>query len=159
MKGGVGSRQKNHFWSLQILMLSVASIRRKLLKRTYTEEQSVHMKSESFYIRLESQKNPFNVLNFKHIIYILQSIVVYYFFNTFINSWYLIIFFKFLLHMFALHTLNDYHVAETPSRNKIIISALYVIKIKKNIRRKCIFWSVNFWSSKLIKWQCFQYLK
>ena len=143
-----------------------------MLKRTYNKEQSVHIKSESCYIGLESescyiglesescyiglesQKNPFNLLNFKHIIYILQSIVVNYFFNTFINSWYLIIFFYFycicLLSILWLIT-----TWQTPSRNKIIISALYVIKIEKNIRRKCIFLSVKFWSSKLIKWQCF----
>ena len=32
----------NRFWSLLILLLSVASIRRKFLKTSHTEEQSVH---------------------------------------------------------------------------------------------------------------------
>ena len=35
------------FWSLLILLLSVASIRRNLLKTTHTEERSVHTNSES----------------------------------------------------------------------------------------------------------------
>ena len=34
--------KNNHFWSLLILLLSVASIRWKLLKTTYTEVRSVH---------------------------------------------------------------------------------------------------------------------
>ena len=38
----------NSFSSLLILLLSFASIRRKLLKTTYTEEQSIHTNSESF---------------------------------------------------------------------------------------------------------------
>ena len=40
----------NRFWSLLILLLSVASIKRKLLKTTYTEEcreSIVHTNSES----------------------------------------------------------------------------------------------------------------
>ena len=43
---------KKRFWLLLILFLSVASIRRKLLKTTYTEERSVHTNSESCNIRL-----------------------------------------------------------------------------------------------------------
>ena len=35
------------WWSLLILVLSVASIRRKLLKTTHSEERSVHTNSES----------------------------------------------------------------------------------------------------------------
>ena len=38
----------NSFSSLLILLLSFASIRRKLLKTTYTEEQSINTNSESF---------------------------------------------------------------------------------------------------------------
>ena len=39
---------KNYsFWSLLILLLSVASVRIKLLKTTKTEERSVHTNSES----------------------------------------------------------------------------------------------------------------
>ena len=37
--------KNNHFWSLLILFLSVASMRRNLLKTTYTEERSVHSES------------------------------------------------------------------------------------------------------------------
>ena len=44
--------KNNRFWSLLILLLSVASIRRKLLKSTYTEEHSVHTNSESCNIWL-----------------------------------------------------------------------------------------------------------
>ena len=40
------------FWSLLILLLSVASIRRKLLKTTNTEERSVHTNSERCNIQL-----------------------------------------------------------------------------------------------------------
>ena len=43
---------KKRFWSLLILLLSVASIRRKLLKATNTEERSVHTNSERCNIRL-----------------------------------------------------------------------------------------------------------
>ena len=39
--------KKKCFWSLLILLLSVASIRRKLLKTIYTEERSDHTNSES----------------------------------------------------------------------------------------------------------------
>ena len=43
---------KNYrLWSLLILLLLVASIRRKLLKTTLTEEQSVHTNSESCTLR------------------------------------------------------------------------------------------------------------
>ena len=38
---------KKRFRSLLILLLSVASIRKKLLKTTYTTERSVHTNSES----------------------------------------------------------------------------------------------------------------
>ena len=38
---------KKRFWSPLILFLSVASVRRKLLKTTYTEERTVHTKWES----------------------------------------------------------------------------------------------------------------
>ena len=44
--------KNTRFWSLLILLLSVASIRRKLLKSTYTEEHSVHTNSESCNIWL-----------------------------------------------------------------------------------------------------------
>ena len=45
---------KKRFWSLLILLLSVASIRRKLLKTTNTEEHSVHTNSERCNIQLGS---------------------------------------------------------------------------------------------------------
>ena len=41
---------------LLILLLSVASIRRKLLKNTHSEECSVHTNSESCNIRLDSHR-------------------------------------------------------------------------------------------------------
>ena len=55
VKGGVREKWKgiwaygesNRFWSQLILLLSVASIRRELLKTTYSEECSVHTNSES----------------------------------------------------------------------------------------------------------------
>jgi len=43
---------KKRFWSLLILLLIVASIRRKLLKTTNTEERSIHTNSERCNIRL-----------------------------------------------------------------------------------------------------------
>ena len=43
---------KKRFWSLLILLLSVASIWRKLLKTTNTEERSAHTNSERCNIRL-----------------------------------------------------------------------------------------------------------
>ena len=46
--------KNKRFWSLQILLLSVVSIRRKLLKTTHTEESSVHSNSESCNIQLGS---------------------------------------------------------------------------------------------------------
>ena len=39
--------KNNCFWSLLILIPSVAYIRRKMLKTTYTEESNVHTNSES----------------------------------------------------------------------------------------------------------------
>ena len=41
---------KKRFWSLLILLLSVASVRRKLLKTTYTEERSAHTNRGSWNI-------------------------------------------------------------------------------------------------------------
>ena len=47
-KRGYRLTAKNkRFWSLLILLLSVASRRRKLLKTTHTEERFVHTNSES----------------------------------------------------------------------------------------------------------------
>ena len=43
---------KKRFWSLLILLLSVASIRRKLLKTSHTEERSAHTNWENCNIRL-----------------------------------------------------------------------------------------------------------
>ena len=55
MKGGYRLTAKNkRFWSLLILLLSVASLMRKLLKMAYTEERSVHTNSESWKIGLAS---------------------------------------------------------------------------------------------------------
>ena len=52
---GFGLTAKNkRFWSLLILLLSVASIRRKLLKTTHTEECSIHTNSENCNIQLRS---------------------------------------------------------------------------------------------------------
>ena len=56
LKGGFAKNERwyrltaenKRFWSLLILLLYVASIRRKLLKTTYNEERSVHTNSESF---------------------------------------------------------------------------------------------------------------
>ena len=45
---------KKLFRSILILLLSVASIRRKLLKTTHTEERSVHTNSERCNIQLGS---------------------------------------------------------------------------------------------------------
>ena len=59
-----------------ILLLSVASVMRKLLKTTHPEECSVHKNSESCNIQLGSESNQFNS---KQIIHILQPIVIDYF--------------------------------------------------------------------------------
>ena len=48
------TEKNKRFWSLLILLLSVASVRRKLLKTTYTEERNVHTNWESCNIRLRS---------------------------------------------------------------------------------------------------------
>ena len=56
--------------------LSVASIRRKLLKITFTEECSVHTNSESCNIRLGSKENQFNS---HQIIQILQPRIIDFF--------------------------------------------------------------------------------
>jgi len=61
------------WWSLLILLLSVAFIRRKLLKTTHIEERCVHTNSESYSILLGSLKNQFNS---KQIIQILQPIII-----------------------------------------------------------------------------------
>ena len=60
-------------WSLLILLLSVASTRKKLLKTTHTEEPRVHTNSESCNIRLRSKIYQFNS---KQIIQILQPFLL-----------------------------------------------------------------------------------
>ena len=66
---------KNYrWWSLQTLLLSVAAIRRILLKTNLTEERCVHTKSESCNIWRNRKKKQFNS---KHIIQILQPIIIY----------------------------------------------------------------------------------
>ena len=67
---------KKRFWSLLILLLSVASIRRKLLKTTNTEERSFHTNSERCNIQLGSLTNQFNS---RQIIQILQPIIIDFF--------------------------------------------------------------------------------
>ena len=62
-------------WSLLILLLPVASIRRKLLKTTITEERRVHTSSERCNFQHGSSTNQFN---FKQIIQILHPIVIDY---------------------------------------------------------------------------------
>ena len=52
--------KNKRFWSLLILFLFVASIRRKLLKTTYTEERIIYKNSE-YTIRIV--KNQFNFKN------------------------------------------------------------------------------------------------
>ena len=47
---------KKRFWSLLILLLAVASIRRKLLKNTNTEERSVLTNSERCNIQLDRKQ-------------------------------------------------------------------------------------------------------
>ena len=47
---------KKRFWSLLILFLSVASIRRKLIKMSHTEERSAHTNWGSWNIRLRPYK-------------------------------------------------------------------------------------------------------
>ena len=44
------------FWSLLILLLSVASIRRKLLKTTYTKERTFYTNSESCNLQHSTRK-------------------------------------------------------------------------------------------------------
>ena len=51
--------KNNCIWSLPILLLSVASIKRKLLKMTYAEERSVHTNLESCNIGLMLQLSEF----------------------------------------------------------------------------------------------------
>jgi len=82
--------KNNRFWSLLILLLSVASIRRELLKTTYTEERSVHTNSESlqYTTRIvknstKSQTNHSDIRTYSHRL----------FFDAFLYSWYFIIFF------------------------------------------------------------------
>ena len=79
--------KNRRFWSLLILLLSVASIRRKLLKTTRTEERSVYTNSERWNIQLWSKKksilfqtNHSDITNNSHRL----------FFDAFINSWYFI---------------------------------------------------------------------
>ena len=68
--------KNNRFSSLiLILLLSVASIRRKLFKTTYSEERSVHeIQKVSIYDSDRKKK-----INFKEIIQILKPIVIDYF--------------------------------------------------------------------------------
>ena len=68
--------KNKRFRSLLILLLSVASIRRKLLKTVQTEERSANTNSEICIIQLGSENNQFNS---KQIIQILQPIIFDYF--------------------------------------------------------------------------------
>ena len=70
-------------WSLPILFLSVASIRSKLLKPTYTEERPYKCKKLQHSTRIVK-----NQINSKQIVQLLQPIVI----DAFVFSWYFIIF-------------------------------------------------------------------
>ena len=65
----------NHLLSLLILRLSVASLRRKLLKTSYTEERSVHINSK---VAIYDSNSKINQFDFKQIIQILQPKVIDY---------------------------------------------------------------------------------
>ena len=86
---------KKRFWSILILLISIASIRRKLLKTTNTEERSIHTNSERCNIRLRPWKNLFN---FKQIIQILHPMVIDYLsphlYIVDLSKYVLILFFK-----------------------------------------------------------------
>ena len=73
-----GFTSKNYrWWLLLILLLSVASIRRKLLKTNHTEESySVHTNSESCNIQPDRKKNQFNS---EQIIQILLPLIINFF--------------------------------------------------------------------------------
>ena len=94
MKGGIGSRRKNkHVWSLLILLLSVASIRRKLLKTTFVEEHiaSIQIRTVAIF-NWDLEKS----INSKQIRYSdITTNSHRLFFNAFVYSWYFIIFFTF----------------------------------------------------------------
>jgi len=79
------------WWLLLFLLLSVASIRRKLLKTAYTEERSVHTNSESCNIRLGRKK--INLIPNKSFSYC-KFATYNNRFEPFVNIWYFIIFFK-----------------------------------------------------------------
>ena len=66
----------NHLLSLLILRLSVASLRRKLLKTSYTEERSVHI---NLKVAIYDSNSKINQFDFKQIIQILQPKVIEYF--------------------------------------------------------------------------------
>ena len=63
---------KKRFWSLLILLLSVASIRRKLLKTSHTEQLSGHTNGEKCNIQLRPskinliQKNHSDITTYSH---------------------------------------------------------------------------------------------
>ena len=59
--------RNNCFWSLLMLLLSVASVRRKWEKTTHIEERSVHPNSEGCNIQLWSKKKTKFQTNHLHI--------------------------------------------------------------------------------------------
>ena len=67
---------KKRFWSLLILLLSVASIRRKLLKTTHTKEHTSIQIQKVATFNSDHKKKQFN---FKQIIQILQPIIIDFF--------------------------------------------------------------------------------
>ena len=69
--------KNNRFWSLLILLLSVVSIRRTLLKTTNTEERRVHTNSVSCNIRLGSSKKINLVSNKLFRYYNLKSSIIF----------------------------------------------------------------------------------
>ena len=65
--------KNTRFLSLVILLLSVASISRKLLKTTHVEERSVQQIQKAATFNSDRKKNQFNS---KQIIQILQTIII-----------------------------------------------------------------------------------
>ena len=117
-------------WSLLILLLSVASIRRKLLKKILTEERSVFTNSERCNIRLRSEINKFDS---KQIIQILQPIIIDFFFDAFVLVDTSLFFVRYVSNVSVPRRTTDTLRAETPRGQLIVVYIASYIKQIKNI--------------------------
>ena len=135
-KNGRGYRlpSKNiRWWLLLIWLVSVASIRRKLLITTHTEERSVHTNSEKVAIFDSDRKKINLIINSKQISNILQPIIIDFFFDAFVLVDTSLFFVRYVSNVSVPRRTTDTLRAETPRGQLIVVYIASYIKQIKNI--------------------------